>query len=176
MNKTFYFTLSNSSGHRQIAIILPYQNGMVVTNAYRPNLNSGSISFIEESFIDANEFENDCRQMVAFLNNRQLDLWNPDSYLDALIAVVDNHVRRVNRIFINDLMCYIDEISYIQEQMGKVKFALKNEYLLTMAFFIQRYGDLVKESIGVPVPFTQSNRFSTFLDLHREALSKANNW
>ena len=176
MNKNYCFTyilhVLDYNVHREISINLPLNDGMVTTGFYRPLiLNSmGGMAFVDEakSSMTIDEFRKDCQFMIDYINERQLDILDIESYNSALEKIVEKHIQQFNRITVDDLMSYLDECFLILSNMGWTSDKIKKEYPLYLVYFINKYGTLVKESFptmsNTIIPFINSPRYQTLIN------------
>lgn len=153
-------------------IRLPLKNNMVVFGQFRPDkiLNKNIQLPLIEGVVHyeaADEFRKDC---TAIINRVNAIISNSDlqgSFDKALMYTVDNHVRRCGRIFINDLMAYIDTYCELVLAIGCSKEHLRKQYLVILLALVEEYSNYVLEAFndfnGNHIPFKSSERYNNLL-------------
>lgn len=168
MNKSFSFTLHDGSC---LSFSLPVHNGQLVINRFMPDFLAPEVdpslasAFAGyEALIDPTEFEQDCRSMVSYMNDKRLQTNYDYSYLEVLGAVLESHIERYGRLFFTDLCTYIDEVTYLMYGFGFDELYLKERLYPLMAFIATRdLSDYVKE--GSPYGVIQFTSTTTWRKL-----------
>ena len=112
MFEYYYITIVRENAKLAIKMkILTYQGERYVeTSRLRPNLPNIN----QEAATTISEFYNDIDFQVARINSQDWAL-DATSFDDALYHAIDNHIRIHNRLFVNDLLAYIDVNFHILE-------------------------------------------------------------
>lgn len=172
MERVFNFRLYNETEDVNVAVMVPETAGnRVLTSACRPSIPGNPLIFLEATQIDTNEFIEDCCNLLYEYKLNNLNLWEADSMLDAITNVVQNHIAKHGRIFFGDLLCYMDDKSLIEVSLGRSIEHVKLDYALMVGYFVDTFGDAVKESIGPAIPFSQSNRYRMILNYAHSLLN-----
>ena len=147
---------------------LPLKNNMVQFGQFRPDeiLDKhidyplyGGLNHHES----AEEFRSDCDFIITQVNAviSSLDLYT--SFNRALKIIVENHIKRFGRIFVNDLMAYIDVYSELLLALGFNRKILADIYPTILYILIQMYKNYVLEAFntfdGKNISFVDSPRY-----------------
>lgn len=171
MEFTYSFTINSSPSYHGI-VRLPLNGNMVVFGQFRPDkiLNKNvQLPFIEEvvHYEAADEFRNDCAAIVNRVNATIANSDMQSSFQEALIYVVENHIRRCGRIFINDLMAYMDAFSELLIAIGWDKVTARKEYPALLLALVKKYSNYVLEAFndynGNHILFSDSARYKNLL-------------
>lgn len=168
-----YSFVVNSSPSCRGTVRLPLNGNMVMFGQFRPDniLNKNFQLPIVEGMVHyetADEFRNDC---VTIINQVNLTISNSDmqeSFNKALMYIVDSHVKRCGRIFINDLMAYIDTYCELVLAIGCNKEHLRKQYLVILLALVEKYENFVLESFndlnGNCILFKSSGRYDNLFN------------
>ena len=168
MEFTYSFVVNSRPSHRGI-VRLPLVNGMVKFGQFRPdeilnkNFHHPAIVGITH-YETADEFRNDCMVIVNQVNLTILasDLYS--SFNNALKFIIENHIRRCGRLFINDLMSYIDTYSELLLAIGIDRKTVKDQYPTILYILAHTYSTYVLEAFNAPdgrnIPFMSSPRYT----------------
>ena len=146
---------------------------MVVFGQFRPDkiLNKNLQLPLIEGVVHyeaADEFRNDCAAIINRVNATISNSDLQDSFDKALMYTVDSHVRRCGRIFINDLMTYIDTYCELVSAIGGNKEHLRKQYLVILLALVEEYSNYVLEAFndfnGNHIPFKWSARYENLLN------------
>ena len=172
MEFTYSFTI-NCRPPFFASVRLPLRNNMVVFGQFRPdkilnkNFHHPAVTGMVH-YETADEFRNDC---TAIVNRVNATISNSDiqrSFEEALIYVVDSHVKRCGRIFINDLMAYIDTYCELVLAIGCNKEHLRKQYPVILLALVEEYSNYVLEAFndfnGNHIPFKSSGRYDNLLN------------
>ena len=172
MEFTYSFTL-NSRPTFFGTIKLPLRNNMVVFGQFRPdeilnkNFHHPAVTGMVH-YEAADEFRNDC---ITIINRVNATISSSDiqgCFEDALKYIVVNHIRRCGRIFINDLMAYLDALSEILLAMGYDKKYLREQYSVILFVMVNDYSSYVLEAFntfdGKHIPFINSPRYDNLVN------------
>ena len=167
MDFRYSFTI-NSRPAKRGEVRLPLQNNMVVFGQFRPdailnkNVQHPAVVGMVH-YESADEFRNDCSVMINYVNRNITISDLAPSFNKALKLVVKDHVLRCGRVFINDLMSYIDTYSELLLAMGIDKKTLADQYPIILYIMVQEYSNYVLEAFntidGRNLPFTNSPRY-----------------
>lgn len=172
MEFTYSFTIS-SRPSQYGTVRLPLINNMVHFGQFRPEeiLNN---NFQHTAIVGVNhyetaaEFRNDCEAIVNRVNATISNSNIQGSFQEALIYVVENHIRRCNRIFINDLMAYMDTFCELLIAIGWSKETARKEYPALLLALAKKYNNYVLEAFndfsGNHIPFKNSVRYENLLN------------
>lgn len=167
MDFTYTFAV-NSRPAQHGTVKLPLKNNMVVFGQFRPDkiLNKHcQLPFIEGEihYEAADEFRNDCATIINRVNATISSYDLQESFDNALKFIVENHIRRCGRIFINDLMSYIDTYCELLLALGYNKIELNERYSVMLFIMVNDYSNYVLEAFntldGRHIPFTNSPRY-----------------
>lgn len=172
MEFTYSFTI-NSRPSQYGTVRLPLINHMVHFGQFRPeeilNKNFQYTAIVGVNHYEsATEFRNDCE---AFVNRVNATISSSDiqgSFQEALIYIVENHIKRCGRIFINDLMAYIDTFCELLIAIGWSKETARKEYPALLLALAKKYDKYVLEAFndysGNHIPFKNSMRYENLLN------------
>ena len=171
MDFTYSFTVNSRPAHYG-TVRLPMKNNMVVFGQFRPdnilnkNIQHPALVGITH-YETADEFRNDCVAIVNRVNATILNSNLQGSFQEALIHVVDNHIRRCGRIFINDLMAYMDTFCELLVAIGWNKETARKEYPALLLALVKKYSNYVLEAFndynGNHIPFKDSARYKNLM-------------
>lgn len=174
MDFTYSFVVnSRPSCHGTVRLPLNINGNMVVFGQFRPDkiLNKNFQLPIVEGVVhyeSVDEFRKDCTAIVNRVNATISNMDLQDSFDKALMYVVDSHVRRCGRIFINDLMAYIDTYCELVLAIGCSKEHLRKQYLIILLALVEEYSNYVLEAFndfnGNHIPFKSSERYENLLN------------
>ena len=170
MEFTYSFTI-NSRPSCHGTVRLPLNGNMVVFGQFRPDKildKKVRLPFIEVVHYEtADEFRNDCATIVNRVNATIANSDIQSSFQEALIYIVENHIRRCDRIFINDLMAYMDAFSELLIAIGWDKVTARKEYPALLLALVKKYSNYVLEAFndynGNHIPFSDSARYKNLL-------------
>ena len=171
MDFTYSFTV-NSRPSCFGTVRLPMKNNMVVFGQFRPdeilNKNFQHPAIVGTTHYEtADEFRNDCETIVNRVNATILSSDIQGSFQGALIYIVENHIRRCGRIFINDLMAYMDTFCELLVAIGWNKETARKEYPALLLALVKKYSNYVLEAFndysGNHIPFMDSARYKNLL-------------
>lgn len=169
---TYSFTI-NSRPSLHGTVRLPMTNNMVHFGQFRPdailNKNFQHTAIVGVNHYEtAAEFRNDCEAIVNLVNATISNSNIQGSFQEALICVVENHIRRCNRIFINDLMAYMDTFCELLIAIGWSKETARKEYPALLLALAKKYNNYVLEAFndfsGNHIPFKNSVRYENLLN------------
>ena len=171
MEFTYSFTINSRPAYNG-TVRLPLINNMVHFGQFRPddilnkNLQCNAIVGVNH-YESAAEFRNDCE---AFVHRVNATISNSDiqgSFQEALIYIVENHIRRCGRIFINDLMAYMDTFCELLVAIGWNKETTRKEYPALLLALVKKYNNYVLEAFndfnGNHIPFIDSARYNNLI-------------
>ena len=172
MNFTYSFVI-NSKPSLFGTVSLPIEGNMVVFGQFRPdkilNMNfqhPAVTGLVHYESID--EFKNDCTAIINRVNTTISNSDMQDSFDDALKFIIENHIRRCGRIFINDLMSYIDTYSELLLALGNDKKYLSERYSVILFVMVNDYSNYVLEAFntfdGKHIPFSSSPRYENLVN------------
>lgn len=154
-------------------IRLPMKGNMVVFGRFRPDniLNKlfrpHRLTGVLHYEI-ADEFKKDC---IAIINRVNANILNYDlqsSFEKALIYVIVEHINKFNRIFINDLMAYIDAFCELRLAIDWDNNTPNREYPSILLGLVERYNNYVLEEFndlnGNHIPFKSSVRYNNLVN------------
>ena len=168
MEFTYSFTI-NSRPSLHGTVRLPMTNNMVHFGQFRPdailNKNFQHTAIVGVNHYEtAAEFRNDCTTIVNYTNAAISSSSIIQSLNNALKYIVESHVRRCGRIFINDLMAYIDTYSELLLALGMNRDTIKNTYPTILYVLIQDHSNYVLEAFNTPdgrnIQFLSSPRYT----------------
>lgn len=172
MEFTYSFTI-NSRPANYGTVRLPLVNNMVHFGQFRPeailnkNFQYSAIVGIN-NYETAAEFRNDCEAIVNRVNATISNSDIQGSFQEALIYIVENHIRRCGRIFINDLMAYMDTFCELLVAIGWNKETARKEYPALLLALSKKYDKYVLEAFndfsGNHIPFKNSVRYENLLN------------
>ena len=172
MNFIYSFTINSIPSHCG-TVSLPLKDNMVVFGQFRPDeilnrhFNHPAIVGMIH-YEAANEFRNDCATLVNRVNATIYGNDVHNCFDQALMFIVNNHVKRCGRIFINDLMSYIDTYCELLLAIGYSKEHLRKEYLVILLALVEEYSNYVLEAFndfnGNHIPFKSSGRYENLLN------------
>lgn len=172
MEFTYSFTI-NSRPPFSGTIRLPLKNNMVVFGQFRPdkilnkNIHHPAVTGMLH-YEAADEFRNDCTAIVNRVNTTISNSDIQHSFEEALIYVVDSHVKRCGRIFINDLMAYMDAFCELLIAIGWDKKASSKQYPAILLALVEKHGNHVLEAFndfnGNHILFKNSERYGNLLN------------
>lgn len=172
MEFTYSFTI-NCRPPFFASVRLPLRNNMVVFGQFRPdkilnkNFHHPAVTGMVH-YETADEFRNDCTAIVNRVNATISNSNIQRSFEEALIYVVDSHVERCGRIFINDLMAYIDTYCELVLAIGCNKEHLRKQYPVILLALVEEYSNYVLEAFndfnGNHIPFKSSGRYDNLLN------------
>lgn len=172
MEFAYSFTINSRPSYHG-TVRLPMTNNMVHFGQFRPeqilNKNFQHTAIVGVNHYEtAAEFRNDCTTIVNYANAviSSSDIYQ--SLNNALKYIVESHVRRCGRIFINDLMAYIDTYSELLLALGIDRETIKNMYPTILYVLIQDHSNYVLEAFNTPdgrnIPFLSSPRYTNLRD------------
>ena len=138
MEFTYSFIVNSRPSCRgTVRLPLNISGNMVMFGQFRPDkiLNKNiQLPFVEgvAHYETVDEFRKDCTAIINRVNATISNLDLQDSFDKALMFTVDSHIRRCGRIFINDLMAYIDTYCELVLAIGCSKEHLRKEYLVIL--------------------------------------------
>ena len=172
MEFTYSFVVNGSPSYRG-TVRLPLKGNMVVFGQFRPdkildkNFHHPMIEDVVH-YESAAEFRNDCEAIVNQVNASISKYDIQGSFQQALIYVVENHVRRCGRIFINDLMAYMDTFCELLIAIGWNKETARKEYPVLLLALVKKYSNYVLEAFndfnGNHILFENSARYKNLLN------------
>ena len=168
MDFRYSFTI-NSRPAKRGEVRLPLQNNMVVFGQFRPdeilNKNFQHPAIVGMTHYEtADEFRNDCATIISRVNATisTSDIYN--AFNNALKYIIENHIRRCGRLFINDLMTYIDTYNELLLAIGIDRKTIKDQYPTILYILVQTYSSYVLEAFntfdGRNIPFMSSPRYT----------------
>lgn len=172
MEFTYSFVINSRPPFRG-TVKLPIRNNMVVFGQLRPDrvLNK---NFQHPAVVgmvhyeSADEFRNDCATIINQVNATIYSNDIQGSFDKALLYIVNNHIRRCGRIFINDLMSYIDTYCELALAIGQNKNHLRKQYLVILLALVEEYSNYVLEAFndfnGNHILFKTSKRYENLLN------------
>lgn len=168
MDFTYSFTI-NSRPSCFGTIRLPQKNNRVIFGQFRPdeilnkNFQHPAITDITH-YETTDEFRNDCATIVNYTNRTIAGSDLASSFNNALKQIVADHISRYRRIFINDLMAYMDAYSELLQAIGIDKKTLSDQYPIILYIMVQTYSNYVLEAFnsfdGRNIQFLSSPRYS----------------
>ena len=171
MEFTYSFVVNSRPSCRG-TVRLPLNGNMVVFGQFRPEqiLNK---NFLHTAVVGVNhyetavEFKNDCDAIVNRVNATIANSDIQESFQEALIYIVENHIRRCGRIFINDLMAYMDTLCELLIAIGWNKETARKEYPALLLALVKKYSNYVLEAFndynGNHILFSDSARYKNLL-------------
>ena len=171
MEFTYSFTINSIPSYHG-TIRLPMTNNMVHFGQFRPdailNKNFQHTAIVGVNHYEtATEFRNDCESFVSRVNATIANSDLQGSFQEALIYIVENHIRRCGRIFINDLMAYMDTFCELLTAIGWDKATARREYPALLLALVKKYSNNVLEAFndynGNHIPFNDSARYKNLL-------------
>lgn len=172
MEFIYSFTINSRPIHYG-TVRLPLTNNMVHFGQFRPEeiLNK---NFPHSAIVGVNhyetavEFRNDCEAIINQVNASISNSDIQDSFQGALIHIVENHIRRCGRIFINDLMAYMDTFCELLVAIGWDKEIARKEYPALLLALANKYSNYVLEAFndfnGNQIHFKNSARYENLLN------------
>ena len=167
MNFIYSFTINSIPSHCG-TVSLPLKDNMVVFGRFRPDeilnrhFNHPAIVGMIH-YEAANEFRNDCATLVNRVNATIHGNDVHNCFDQALMFIVNNHVKRCGRIFINDLMSYIDTYCELLLALGVDKKHLSRRYPIILYALTEEHSNYVLEAFntfdGKHIPFINSIRY-----------------
>lgn len=156
--------IGDGSSPKHGTISIPRKNNMVEIGLFRPNsILNGHIHnpvFTGVASLESiSEFENDCQKFVYYLNKNKTNLSDLGSYTPAFEDLVEEHINKFHRIFINDLMAYLDVYILVLRALGGDESMLKELYIVQLFCFVKNNPSIVMEAFGNNVPFVSCVRF-----------------
>ena len=174
MEFTYSFIVNSRPSCRgTVRLPLNISGNMVMFGQFRPDkiLNKNiQLPFVEgvAHYEPVDEFRKDCTAIINRVNATISNLDLQDSFDKALMFTVDSHIRRCGRIFINDLMAYIDTYCELVLAIGCSKEHLRKEYLVILLALVEEYSNYVLEAFndfnGNHIPFKNSERYVNLLN------------
>ena len=171
MNFIYSFTINSIPSHCG-TVSLPLKDNMVVFGQFRPDeilnrhFNHPAIVGMIH-YEAANEFRNDCATLVNRVNATIHGNDVHNCFDQALMFIVNNHVKRCGRIFINDLMAYMDTFCELLVARGWNKETARKEYPVLLLALVKKYSNYVLEAFndysGNNIPFMDSARYKNLL-------------
>lgn len=108
-------------------------------------------------FEEAPDFNVDIQRLVQLINS-SIKPQRINKFKDSLCTIVNEHIRRCNRVLFNDLLMYIDCLGYICLAIGEMtSYEVASEYPKWAKMLVDKYGTYVKCSSQFgPVAFNGS--------------------
>jgi|GEM_PF-2526666 hypothetical protein len=166
--KMLSFGLKDRDSYKRLIINVSIKDGMVVTSKFTPNsfsklidTNDLGITSTTVHLSALDEFVSDCQFFVNILNDNALDWRKENSILMALIHVINDHIRRCNRIFFIDLISYVNVYCFIMHGVGFSEDQIKNSYLKLVYNIVKKWENKImygNPTIGV-VPFSSTKMY-----------------
>lgn len=160
----FDFSIRRNGNMIDFKITLPeIQPGFVATSNIRPDwmvFSDGIMQF--EGGESCEEFKNDCKKMLDFVNSDHQDFEN--SMSAALFCSINNHIERFGRLLFNDLLLYIDCWAHILNNTALTLKDTHTAYSSVLAFICQQMSDkiMVQHLFGV-VPLSATEIFTEII-------------
>ncbi len=171
MKKTFRFHVNSQNGLKLVALLIPLQQGGVITNEFCPDsflVGNSSMSF---SITPINgesepEFVMDCNSQIQYINQYN-GFGNLNIHVSALKSVVSQHVNRCGRLIFNDLLIYVDVFAYFLYYAGYNRQDVVREYVKIVYEVIGLYRDSVKNPVNL-APLTQTPLYDCVVNEYNE--------
>lgn len=156
--RLFAFSSNVKGVPNRIGFSLPTDSSFVISNQYRPNLFSGTMSPIVnmQAGEGIKEFYDDCCNILAAASRSSEE--GVDALVDGLIAVINAHIARCGRLIFGDLMIYIDCWVHILRGAGISDQDARDYYSVELGILLSIFLPHIKDDATL-VPFSETETF-----------------
>jgi len=166
--KVYSFNYSKNGRTKRIVLSAPFNGRMVQTSRFTPVelLQPVNPLFIGGAqYEDEQEFISDCQKLIHLSTISQYDdLFH--SNLEALFAILMNHVEKFKRLLFNDLLTYIDCFSYILFAHGFSEAQVKQLYPGVVKMAVDQLPYFLKCQYTL-MPFTSSFLYNNIVSHYK---------
>ncbi len=156
--RLFAFSTNIKGVPQRISFCLPTSSSFVITNQYRPNLNSVTASSVVEMQAGENskDFYSDCNNILTAAGQSLKE--GTDALVDGLIAVTKAHIARCGRLIFGDLMIYLDCWAHILKGAGLTDQEVKDCYSVELGILVAVFLPHIKDDSTL-LPFKGTQTF-----------------
>lgn len=143
--RLFVFSTDIKGVPKRISFNLPTTSSFVITNQYRPNLQSEmALPIVDmQAGEDIKDFYNDCNNILIEASRSSQE--GVDALLDGLTSVIKAHIARCGRLIFGDLMIYIDCWAHILKGGGVSDQNVRDYYSVGLGILISGFLPHIKD-------------------------------